>query len=563
MNKKEKRRVFLYGMGGAILLFTLLLALHFFENPGEMRFPAIVPDGTENALGAYNFYRYGKFQFSLNHIWHPVRYPIFCQLVIFLPGIILSGGEMVWGVMGVWASLLLAGVSLFLIGKRCGNAPAGLIAAGVLALIAEIHFLANSAMTEIPYMGFLTATALCFLLYWKKLEEGKKGKLLYIFSLFSGVILALAGGIRPTAFPMIFLFFLAIFLAGKSWKERIFLGLLLSLPSFFQVLGTLFYQYKVFGSPFRTGYHYWCPIPYDFPTLPFSLSYMSRSWERFANSWNLYILLLSPLLFLLSLKFSPKGKEEKYRKMQKRFFLFALTQMGIILFLYMPYCGFVTRYCVGASTLLLLSAILSAASIFRHIFPLFSLRRGLFYALELGLAFLFLAGGYFLLRKEKKVPVTYTEKEFLLFCDQLLPQNATLISNFNPALTELYFVEKSPQRAQLPLARHLEYTDKVISSKSIFGKIPLPPKDDDHMLAYKAPGTRLPFPQVLAETLPHKWTGKEKFHFRPLPASPSYITNLALYQIPRELQKSFFQHFYLEKVLEKPPMTLYRVHNRK
>lgn len=123
MDKKEKRRVFLYGMGAGLLLFTLLFVIHFFENPGEMRFPAIVPDGTENALGAYNFYRYGEFKFALNHIWHPVRYPIFCQIIIFLPGMILSGGEMVWGVAGVWASLLLAGISLFLIGKRDRPVP--------------------------------------------------------------------------------------------------------------------------------------------------------------------------------------------------------------------------------------------------------------------------------------------------------------------------------------------------------------------------------------------------------------------------------------------------------
>ena len=40
-----------------------------------------------------------------------------------------------------------------------------------------------------------------------------------------------------------------------------------------------------FGSPLRSGYHYWCSIPYDFPSLVFSPNYLVRSagGERIGN----------------------------------------------------------------------------------------------------------------------------------------------------------------------------------------------------------------------------------------------------------------------------------------
>jgi len=56
-------------------------------------------------------------------------------------------------------------------------------------------------------------------------------------------------------------------------------GLALVAPSIGILSAQAIYQQTVFGSAMRSGYHVWCPIPYDFPSQVFSTSFFAANLD--------------------------------------------------------------------------------------------------------------------------------------------------------------------------------------------------------------------------------------------------------------------------------------------
>ena len=78
-------------------------------------------------------------------------------------------------------------------------------------------------------------------------------------------------------------------------RKEIFLrGLLLLLPIAGAIAASFAYNAAAFGSPFRNGYHFWSPIPMDYPAMTFSLSFVRMNLEEVGCA----VLALVALVFL-------------------------------------------------------------------------------------------------------------------------------------------------------------------------------------------------------------------------------------------------------------------------
>jgi hypothetical protein len=86
----------------------------------------------------------------------------------------------------------------------------------------------------------------------------------------AGACAALGAGLRPLAATLLLPLLAALLVERRRLVVR--LALLLA-PMALLVVTTAVYNSHHFGAWWRTGYHYWCPIPYDFPSLTWSPRY--------------------------------------------------------------------------------------------------------------------------------------------------------------------------------------------------------------------------------------------------------------------------------------------------
>ncbi|MBO4304784.1 MAG: hypothetical protein J6A21_09395 [Lentisphaeria bacterium] len=553
---KRRKRLFL-SVGALILLFAVLL-LGICHPAGSWFFPAIVPDATENALAAWDFVHNGRCGFFLNGVWHPARYSPVLSVTFFAPWIFLFSGEMTAGVYGCFAALGILFLAFAGIGKLLKSFPAVLLSLPLLLLLPNFVVLCNSAMTEIPY------TALLALLLFLLLKTAEKEELSASLLLCSGVTAAWAGGIRSTGFFLLLPFLLLLFLRGRNWKERTGKGLLLLLPSLLTLCGILFYNFKVFGSPLRSGYHYWFPVPYDFPFLTFSYAYARDNFRVLLSPGQLLPFLFFLAGSLLYFHFARRKKEEElFLHLWKWGFFFILLHHAILLGLYLfHYCCF-DRFFLPSSAL----EIFGGSLAFWRMVKLFSpLRNRKKILVCFSLAALLFAGGVTKLKTPLPLLVTYAEAMILTLCGEVLPEDAVVITSFNPALSA-FLLGKG--RKILPVSRRLEYAGKAVSREfignaSAFAESP-PEFPTDHLAALRAYPEKKVFPalpQVLIECLPGKPGGKEErwvLDRELLRKNKVFITNMAVYQIPEEFRERFLKETKLLKTAENGPVQLFRV----
>lgn len=556
MNSKKKKNIFFLTI---LFLLVFLFALTAFYPAESSFFPNTVPDSTENALAAYHLIYNGKCGFFLNGSWYPSRYSFILPATFFAPWVWLFSGEMMAGIYGCFAAVLLLLFSLAGTGKILKSSPGVFLALPFLLFLPELITLCNNAMTEIPY------TALLALALFLLVKTASKEKFSLSFLILSAIICAWAGGIRSTGYFMLFPFALLIFFRVKEWKKRILYWGILILPAFLTLCGTLYYNYRTFGSIRRSGYHYWCPVPYDFPSLLFDFSYAGKNFPVLLETGVLLpflFFLFSGVLYIFLQR--KKGTDEKIFSVWKWGFFFVLFHYFILFSLYIFHCFIFERFFLPASVLALGTG---SIALWRSI--LFFTKRKQIKKLvfAFSLAALIAATAANSVIPAEKLPVTYSEILFLKFCNKYLPERSHLIINFNPALNSFYLRKDI---MTLPFSRELEYAGKVvapekITSASVFRE-KLPSSTQDHVAAlWASPEKKVfsPFPFVIADTFPGKhgvygdgWYLTEEL----LARNPVYITNMALYRIPKQYQERFMRETRLHKVASEGPMELYRVY---
>ena len=274
----------------AVLIAAILvLALDIFGLFVPAKFGTcwlVIPDALENAFCADNFIHEGKYGFYLNGMFHPSRYLPWFPLLFLAPFQAITG-DLYGAVYGCWvaaaglaAVMFCSCLQITLRSEEAGEcdvargALAGLLTFPVLLLSSFFIALTGYAMTEVPYLLFCVWA----MILWTRLavRPGVDVESL----IWCSVLIALGGAVRSTAYPMLLLPFLLIFVREKDWKRRFLLWSLAALPSALVLLASDIFNWRVFGSPFRTGYHFWCPVPYDFMPLTFHPSYAAKYLPR-------------------------------------------------------------------------------------------------------------------------------------------------------------------------------------------------------------------------------------------------------------------------------------------
>lgn len=558
MNGKRNRNLFF------LLCFFLLLlffALTAFYPADSCFFAAIVPDSTENALSACHLIQYGKCGFFLNDVWHPSRYSFLLPATFFAPWVWLFAGEIMAGVYGCFFAVLLLLFSLAGIGKNLKSFPAVLLAFPFLLLLPQFILLANAAMTEIPYTALLALQL--FLLVKTVSKKDISIPFLILFSL----VCAWTGGIRSTGYFMLFPFALLIFLRIKEWGRRFLYWGLLAIPAFAVLAGTLYCNWRTFGSIGRSGYHYWCPVPYDFPSLCFQFSYIKKNLAVYLHPgfYVPFLLCLSSAFVYFSLMRKNSCEQgKKIFSLWKWSFFFTVFHYGILISLYSFHYWCFSRFFLPSS---ILALAVSSAALYRSISILSRRRRKRKIAIVFSLAAVSVGFLLNFLLEPLQVPVTYSEIEILKFCKKYLPEKSLLIITFNPALSTFYL---GKEQTLIPFSRDSEYAGKVAALEKISAAPCFKEKTEfsatDHFAALQALPYKkvfLPFPLVVAESLPEKYRqNKNEWLLTPqmLTENKVYISNMALYQIPEKYRDRFMRETRLEKVAGEGPVELYRVH---
>ena len=454
------------------LLFSCLLFVFYLiktfspaSNGGALIF---APDSLEYSMGCASLLESGRYGIQLDGIFQPSRYLPWFSAMICLPAVRLFQGDILAAVYSIWLCAAGSILLVFFMGRRNGSWMTGLCAASLLFLSPMFRVMIRMVMTEIPYILFL----LLLLAVWLKIVENDR--ICWKMTALYAILTALAGAIRSTAFPMLLLPWGYSVLKTPSWRKRILLTLLLAIPSCLVLLAGILYNYKTFGSAFRNGYQYWCSVPYDYPSLVFSFSYVKDNLRNIVSGEFFPAVVCEIIVIGLAFLLPWRKRKDEFYDGKKRIFtaevLFVLIQGLILLLLYVPY--FFTdnsRFFMPIEALLVLPAV-TALEILLH-------KRKILLRCAMILLLGFAIWETAAYRNYRFKSSTVIEE--LKLADQNLPEDAILISGDFCALIEYYFVKGTSRRC-IPLARNQEYADKVIAPVPVGSLDPPPQGPFDH-----------------------------------------------------------------------------------
>lgn len=237
----------------------------------------IVPDAVEYAVVADRLAHGAGLGVVVDGKLLPSRYPPWFSLLL-APGCALSGAG-AGGAIHVVTLFGVAGIVLaFLLGRRLGGPWGGAGAALSVLALPAYRFWGREIMTDVPSTALLIGAALAYVILRGKPLGGVRP-----FALAGGIVAA-AALLRPLCGAAIVPFVFAALRGGAAggWARSV--GALLAFPAL-AVLATLGYDAFAFGEVTRNGYRFWCPVPYDYPSLVLSLSYVPRNVASLLDPW--------------------------------------------------------------------------------------------------------------------------------------------------------------------------------------------------------------------------------------------------------------------------------------
>ena len=468
----------------------------------------VIPDALENAFCAENFLREGRFGFYLNGVFHPSRYLPWFPLLFLAPFQALTG-DVYGAVYGSW--LAAAGLAAVMFcsclqitvrqgeaGKRdaARGALAGLLTFPVLLLTSFFIALTGYAMTEVPYLLFCVWA----MILWTRLAVRPGVDLPSL--MWCAVLIALGGSVRSTAYPMLLLPYILIFTREKDWKRRFLLWFLAALPTALVLLASNIFNWAVFGSPFRTGYHFWCPVPYDFMPLTFHPRYAAEYLPRLVREKGFWLTMA--LLGICAAWFaaSRRARGEKLLSFPRwnaweAAMAFAALQSMLIFVLYIFYFFYDKRMYLPILIMVLPPAASAAANLLRMVLR----RKSAVNWTLAGAAFLLqLIAMHNLNDYHKALRTIPDDRGKLEYLNSILPGNAVLLSSFNPAVADRFLL-RGTDRKVIPVNRIHEYTDKIAAPQKVKACDPPPRGPFDNLAPglLDQPGCYLPFPYALSD----------------------------------------------------------------
>jgi hypothetical protein len=183
---------------------------------------------------------------------------------------------------------------------------------------------ATQVVTDVPCTALMLGTCLVYL----QLRTRPQSVLLYFGA---GLLVAVTTLFRPV-FGATLLPFLLVTLR-QGWKGVSFRRLLLLLAPMAAAATVIFaYNATTFGSPLRNGYKFWVPVPMDYPTMMFSLSYLPTNLKEIGSTIFPILLLVCIGAWLLVRAHRPAALGASRQPLQDTAVFFALTTTPILLF---------------------------------------------------------------------------------------------------------------------------------------------------------------------------------------------------------------------------------------
>ncbi|MGB7158880.1 MAG: hypothetical protein WBD40_12480 [Tepidisphaeraceae bacterium] len=262
-----------WGPHVALALVLLAMAvLRFWRSPAEAGGMLVAPDGAEYAVAAHRLATLGTLDIDVGGARYPIRYPPTFSAALLAPVYAIAPGEIGNGIIVVQAFALLLVAAAYVAGYRIAGIW-GAAAAGVAVIGHDLLAkFARTIMTDLP-VAALTVAALAVFLSLRR-ESGLATWCL------AGFLAALAAGLRPLAAALLLPFLVMIAIDRRRALPKLALQVL---PMAALVAASGWYNHGRFGSWRRTGYQFWCPIPYEFPSLTFSSRYFWENVDLFAH----------------------------------------------------------------------------------------------------------------------------------------------------------------------------------------------------------------------------------------------------------------------------------------
>ena len=460
-----------------LILIALSATVLLFKSSYNASDLSIVPDSVEYALGAHNIVTNGEYSIAINGQELPPRYPPWFSLLILAPAYLIFGTSIGNAIYAITFFAVIGIVATFLLGKRIAGNMGGLLASQALLLHPLYRNYAGTIMTDVPCV---TLILLGCLLYLKIKDNSEPSSLLYISA---GLLAALCGAMRPACGSVILPFLFLAVLPLTRKKKMMHLTALLC-PTFILITTTAYYNLSTFGNPSRTGYHFWCPIPYDFPHLILSLKHIPSNIKALANDGSLLCIIAS--IAIITIFYFRRSCSNKTKRLIRNASLFGILAVGPIMIFHLVYFFPSSRLFMPIISLLLVLAVAITAKALRiskeSIIPIL---------IQTVILTSFIAF---------RLIIIQTPPSRILAANRIkknTPPNALIITAIDPV-----YMEFMTNRKILPISRRIEYASKIIAEHKLTPTFKPENWLDFSRSALLAAGGKSPIPFVATDLPP-------------------------------------------------------------
>lgn len=475
------------------------------------------PDEVEYALGAHRLATEGRYEIVVQGERLPPRYPPWFSALIIAPAYLVLGSDPGLAIVPV-TLFAIAGVLLACaIGWQVSSAWGGALAGLGVALLPLYWYWGRHVMTDVPCTVLLLGAALIYVRRGDALDL--RGRLS------AGWLIGLAALLRPPSAACVLPFLWQLAKSGRghsqtasssatpsvanapgpeiSFCQRVLHSLAIAAPTGAAAAATMFYNASTFGSPFRSGYHYWCAVPYDYRPLAFSLRYVRNNIASLQHELSYILPALAIVLVLRLLLRALSRVTIANTPAERRLAAFLFLGIGPLVLFHLVYFFPDARLQLPAVVLL---AVLTGAAA-GHLVRL--PHSWLVAAMTTVLVSVF----FWRARLYEFPPVRR------MLADEIrdkTPQGSVIVSATDPVYLEYMvnretspetidatrFWEDASHRRVLPLSRGIEYADKLLTPVRIPRPDPPPAHWTDHHCAgLAAGGAREAVPWVALEQL--------------------------------------------------------------
>lgn len=438
-----------------VLLFVAIAWLY--RTPYQASGLDVPPDAVEYALAPLQLLETGHYEIMLEGRPLPPRYPPWFSTIVIAPAYLLFGHEPGNAILPI-TLLGVAGIGFaWAIGRRIGSASSGVFA-GLAVLASPTYSLWGSeVMSDVPCTALMLRGGLLYLNVAERPPSARR-------DLFAGVLVAIAMLFRPVFAAMMLPFLFAFWQQRKDFVRR---AVLFLIPLAAAAVAAALYNRAAFGSPWRNGYHFWTPVPSDYPSLTFSLDYVRTNLWVVAHSSLPVLGGVAVLAWIILKTIGPKVALQTSQQRLLQFFLFVVFTAGPILLFHLFYFFPTDRFHLP----LLAGMAVIAGS-------LVGLLVGERWTRLLNLllpALLLLAIIYRVLTPEP-APARRIAADQIR---QQTPANAIILSAIDPVYLERMAAAGSSRRI-VPLSRRVEYASKLLAPRRIDHPNPPPANWHDH-----------------------------------------------------------------------------------